>query len=57
VTRRTRRCRGARGHNGESDLGRGRVRHSPEEAGVGEVHDGEVEDDGGSDSWLSTVKE
>jgi hypothetical protein len=52
VTHRTRRCRGARGHNGESDSGCGRVRCSPEEAGVGEM-----EDNDGSNSWSSAVKE
>jgi hypothetical protein len=38
-------------------LGCARVRQPLEEAGIGEVHDGEEEDDGGSDSWLSAVKE
>jgi hypothetical protein len=57
VTHWTRRCRGARGHDSESDLGCARVRQPLEEAGIGEVHDGEEEDDGGSDSWLSAVKE
>jgi hypothetical protein len=57
ATHRTRRCRRGRRHDGEADLGHGMVRCSLEEAGIGEVHGSEVEDDGGSDSWSSMVKE
>jgi hypothetical protein len=53
----TRRCQRGRRHDGEANLGRGMVRCSLEEAGIGEVHGSEVEDDGGSDSWSSMVKE
>jgi hypothetical protein len=49
ATHRRRRCWGARGHDGESDLGHGRVRLSPEEASIGEVHSIKEEDDNGLD--------